>query len=93
MSSISDSDLRRSGMKQAASRDTDDVATQIEFIRTDLQNLTTTVGNLAKTQMNRAQDKAVETAVQAEEAIRRNPLQAIGIAAGLGSLFGVFTRR
>jgi ElaB/YqjD/DUF883 family membrane-anchored ribosome-binding protein len=93
MSSTTESDLRRSGMRQASSRDADDVAAQIDSIRTDLQNLTTTVGNLAKTQMNRAQDKAVETAVQAEEVIRRNPLQAVGLAAGLGFLFGLFTRR
>jgi ElaB/YqjD/DUF883 family membrane-anchored ribosome-binding protein len=35
----------------------------------------------------------METAYEAEEAIRRNPLQAVAIAAGLGFLFGVFTRR
>jgi ElaB/YqjD/DUF883 family membrane-anchored ribosome-binding protein len=35
----------------------------------------------------------VETAGQAEEAIRQNPLSAVAIAVGLGFLFGVFTRR
>jgi ElaB/YqjD/DUF883 family membrane-anchored ribosome-binding protein len=43
--------------------------------------------------MNRAQDKVMETAQEAEDAIKRNPLQAVAIAAGLGFLFGVFTRR
>jgi ElaB/YqjD/DUF883 family membrane-anchored ribosome-binding protein len=43
--------------------------------------------------MNRAQGKAMETAQEAEDAIKRNPLQAVAIAAGLGFLFGVFTRR
>ena len=49
--------------------------------------------SVAKGQVNRAQDKAMETAYEAEETIRRNPLQAVAIAAGLGFLFGVFTRR
>jgi ElaB/YqjD/DUF883 family membrane-anchored ribosome-binding protein len=35
----------------------------------------------------------METAYEAEEAIKRNPLSAVVIAAGLGFLFGVFTRR
>jgi ElaB/YqjD/DUF883 family membrane-anchored ribosome-binding protein len=35
----------------------------------------------------------MDTAHEAEEAIRRNPLQAVAIAVGLGFLFGVFTRR
>ena len=35
----------------------------------------------------------METAYEAEEAIRRNPLQAFALAVGLGFLFGVLTRR
>src|SRR6476620_3877476 len=41
----------------------------------------------------RAEDKAVETANQAEEAFRQNSFSAVAIAVGLGFLFGVFTRR
>jgi len=55
--------------------------------------LTSTVGRIANKQLGRAQDTAIETAREAEEAIRRNPLSAVAIAAGLGFLFGVFTRR
>ena len=65
----------------------------IDAIRSDLQSLSSTVTRIAKGQVSRAQDKAMETAYEAEEAIRRNPLQAVAIAAGLGFLFGVFTRR
>lgn len=79
--------------KRDASRGTDDLAAQIEAIRTDMQNLTSTVSRIGTSQMNRAQDKAKETAQEAQEAIKRNPLQAVAIAAGLGFLFGVFTRR
>jgi ElaB/YqjD/DUF883 family membrane-anchored ribosome-binding protein len=76
-----------------ADRDADELANQIDAIRTDLQNLTSTVGRIANKQVNRVQDKAMATANEAEEAIRRNPLQAVAIAVGLGFLFGVFTRR
>jgi len=82
-----------SGAKRSASRDTEDLAAQIDAIRADMQNLTSTVSRIAGKQMNRAQGKAMETAQQAEEAIKSNPLQAVAIAAGLGFLFGVFTRR
>jgi ElaB/YqjD/DUF883 family membrane-anchored ribosome-binding protein len=76
-----------------SNRDAEDLAKQIDAIRSDLQNLTSTVSRVAGKQINRAQDKAMETASEAEEAIRRNPLQAVAIAAGLGLLLGVLTRR
>ena len=52
----------------------------MDAIRADLQNLTSTVGRIAGKQVNRAQDKAMETAYEAEEAIKRNPLSAVAIA-------------
>jgi ElaB/YqjD/DUF883 family membrane-anchored ribosome-binding protein len=89
---MSSTDTARSGSKRS-DRDVDDLANQIDAIRAEIQSLTSTVGRVANKQINRAQDKAIETAQEAEEAIRRNPLAAVGIAAGLGFLFGVFTRR
>jgi ElaB/YqjD/DUF883 family membrane-anchored ribosome-binding protein len=92
--SSSDSDIRAGAAKRSTgARDAEDLANQIDAIRADLQNLTSTVGRIAGKQVNKAQDKAMETAYEAEEAIKRNPLQAIAIAVGLGFLFGVFTRR
>jgi ElaB/YqjD/DUF883 family membrane-anchored ribosome-binding protein len=79
--------------KRSTARDAEDLAAQIDAIRADMQNLTSTVSRIANKQINRAQGKAMETAQEAEEAIKRNPLQAVAIAAGLGFLFGVFTRR
>ena len=76
-----------------STRDTEELASQIDAIRGDIQNLTSTVGRIAGKQLNRAQDKAMETASDAEDAIRRNPLQAVAIAAGLGLLLGIITRR
>lgn len=75
------------------SPDAEELAGQIDAIRADIQSLTSTVSRIANKQMNRAQDKAMETAGQAEEAIKQNPLTAVAIAVGLGFLFGVFTRR
>ena len=62
-------------------------------IRADIQSLTSTVSRIANKQVNRAQDKAMDAANQAEEAIKQNPLSAVAIAVGLGFLLGVFTRR
>jgi uncharacterized protein YjbJ (UPF0337 family) len=92
-----ESDLRgskKSGTSAGfTNRDTEELGDQIEAIRTDIQGLTSMVGRIANKQIGRAQDKALETANEAEEAIRRNPLSAVAIAVGLGFLFGVFTRR
>jgi ElaB/YqjD/DUF883 family membrane-anchored ribosome-binding protein len=81
------------GRRAPGKQDADEIADQIDAIREDLQNLTSTVGRIANKQLNRAQDKAMATASEAEEAIRRNPLQAVAIAVGVGFLFGVITRR
>jgi ElaB/YqjD/DUF883 family membrane-anchored ribosome-binding protein len=79
--------------KRGANGNADDLAAQIEAIRADMQNLTSTVSRIGTAQLGRAQDKAKETAQEAQEAIKRKPLQAVAIAAGLGFLFGVLTRR
>jgi ElaB/YqjD/DUF883 family membrane-anchored ribosome-binding protein len=92
--SSTDTDMRTGAAKRSSmSRESDDLAAQVEAIRSDIQNLSSTVGWIANKQIGRAQNKALETANEAEEAIRRNPLSAVAIAAGLGFMFGVFTRR
>jgi uncharacterized protein YjbJ (UPF0337 family) len=75
------------------SRGGDELAAHIESIRDDIQSLTSTVSRIANQQLGRAQDKAIDAATQAEEAIRRNPTSAVAMAFGFGFLFGVFTRR
>jgi len=71
----------------------DELAEEIEAIRADIQNLTSTVGRIANDKLHSAQAGAMESAKEAEDAIRRNPLQAVAIAIGVGFLFGVMTRR
>lgn len=73
--------------------ETDELAAQIEAIKAEMQNISTTMGRIAEKGMHRAQDKALETKESAEEAIKQNPLQAIAIAVGLGLLIGILTRR
>jgi ElaB/YqjD/DUF883 family membrane-anchored ribosome-binding protein len=63
-----------------------ELANRIADIRDDLQKLTSMVGRIA-------QDAAVRTVDDFEEAIRRNPLSALGIALGLGILVAIFLRR
>ena len=77
----------------ASNGDTEELAEQIAAIRTDIQSLTSTVSRIANKQLGRAQDRVVEAAHGADEAIRRNPTSAVAIALGLGFLFGAFTRR
>ena len=89
----SPNNMRTGAAKRSTSSSAGDLNEQIEAIRADIQSLTHTVGRIANTQINRAHDKAMETAAEAEEAIKRNPLSAVAIAVGLGFLFGVFTRR
>ena len=75
------------------SRGSDELADQIDAIRNDIQSLASTISRIANQQLGRAQDKAIDAATQAEEAIRRNPTSALAMAFGFGFLFGVFTRR
>ncbi len=49
------------------------------------------VGRIAGKQYGRAQDMAVDAYDETHAAISRNPLLAIGIALGVGFLFGALT--
>jgi uncharacterized protein YjbJ (UPF0337 family) len=80
-------------VKSELDRSRKEWADEIDTIRADLEKLTSTVGRVANTQLGRAQDKAVEAAQQAEQAVQRNPTSALAIAFGVGFLFGVFSRR
>ena len=96
MSSVHTSEMRSSAAKRtgsgAASRESD-LGDELDAIRADIEALTSTVARIANRQLSRAQDKMVETARDAEDALRRNPVAAVAIAVALGFLFGVFTRR
>lgn len=88
---MSSTDTKQGGSSTRS--DIDELSAQIDAIRADLQSLSSTIGRVANRQMDRAQSAAMDTAAEAEEAIKRNPLTAVAIALGLGFLFGAFTRR
>jgi len=67
---------------------------QIELLRSGIRSLASTVDRIAKGQMPyaRARTMGAITINEAEEAVKRNPPSALGIALGLGFLIDVFTR-
>ena len=73
--------------------DTYELTNRLVDLREDLQKLISMVGRLTNSQLSHAQDAVVRTADDVEEAIRRNPLSALGIALGLGLLLAIFMRR
>jgi ElaB/YqjD/DUF883 family membrane-anchored ribosome-binding protein len=91
--SSTDTTTKRSAASRDTLLDTYELADQITRIREELQSLTSTVGRIAGKQLGRTQDTVRETANQVDTAIRQNPLSALAIAAALGFLIGVFTRR
>jgi ElaB/YqjD/DUF883 family membrane-anchored ribosome-binding protein len=58
---------------------------QIEVLRSELQNLTTTVTDVAGKQFGRAHESI-------EQRIRNNPIAAVGIAAAIGFLYAMIRR-
>jgi ElaB/YqjD/DUF883 family membrane-anchored ribosome-binding protein len=75
----------------------DDLAAQIETLKSDLSKLTHSLSDygVAKTEAAAAsaRDKATEAQLHAEEFVRTQPATSIGLAAGLGFLVGMITAR
>jgi ElaB/YqjD/DUF883 family membrane-anchored ribosome-binding protein len=80
-------------LKSELNQSREEWADQLDLIRSDIERLTSTVSRIANTRLERAQDRAVEAAQQAEDVVRRNPTSALAIAFGVGFLFGALTRR
>jgi ElaB/YqjD/DUF883 family membrane-anchored ribosome-binding protein len=73
----------RSGGTQVKSPE--ELSDQIEALRSELQNLTATVTDVAGKQLSRAQERI-------EQGIRNNPLAAVGIGAAIGFLYAMIRR-
>ena len=86
----------------------DDLAKQIENLKSDIATLTTSVGEVAKAKSmegaaaaklkakqttDAGREKALEAQLHAEEFIRTQPATALGLAAGLGFLVGMIAAR
>ena len=61
----------------------------VQEIRDNIKDLG--VGDMATRQYERAHDAMTDTFQEAGNAVRRNPLTAIGIGLGVGFLFGLVT--
>ncbi|MCG7629464.1 DUF883 domain-containing protein [Epibacterium sp. MM17-32] len=94
--------------KDQAAPSTEDIATQMDVLRSDISALSKSVSDLAKDRAGRARDAARDTAReqsqavadgaaqmtrQAEDAVRAQPLTATAIAAGLGFALGYLSNR
>ncbi len=75
----------------------DDLAAQIDTLKSDLSKLTHTLADfgVAKTEAATASAKmkATEAQLQAEDFVRTQPATSIGLAAGLGFLVGMIASR
>jgi ElaB/YqjD/DUF883 family membrane-anchored ribosome-binding protein len=60
-----------------------------EDVRDTVQDMGSSVGDMAARQYERAQDTVVDALRETGSAVKRNPLTAIGIGLGVGFLFGL----
>ena len=80
--SSSESGPRGGGRKPRTDRE---ISSELDELRAQLQNLTSTVADAAGRQIRSSQESL-------ETAIRKNPLAAVGIAAGIGFLYALIRR-
>ncbi len=75
----------------------EELTKQLEALRTDFVRLSSTAAQGAADQLDYAGQRIAQTSREAktsvEAAVTENPLAAIGIAAGVGYLLGILSRR
>jgi len=69
------------------------IAKHLATLRQDVDALAGSLKSAGGHQLHRAQDKAGEALGTVEEAVRRDPLTSVGIAAGIGFLLGIVIAR
>ena len=83
---------------------TEDLSRQVDALKADISRLTETLGDFGKSKGREYQAEAKRRAYELrdeaqghvddlESYVRTNPAQALGIAAGIGLLIGLFSRR
>jgi ElaB/YqjD/DUF883 family membrane-anchored ribosome-binding protein len=69
------------------------IAAHLATLRQDVDALTSALKRAGDYQLHRAQDQAGEALHNVEDAVRRDPLSSLGIAAGVGLLLGIIISR
>ncbi len=69
------------------------IAKHLATLRQDVEALTGSIKAAGGHQLHRAQDRAGEALGSIEDAVRRDPLTSLGIAAGIGLLLGIVIAR
>ena len=69
------------------------IAKHLATLRQDVDALAGSLKSAGGHQLHRAQDKAGEALGTVEEAVKRDPLTSLGIAAGAGFLLGIVIAR
>jgi ElaB/YqjD/DUF883 family membrane-anchored ribosome-binding protein len=78
---------------KALNEDLQEIANHLEALRSNLDALARSVGATGTHQTEALKAQAGETLSAMEDAVRREPLKAIGIALGVGFLLGVVMGR
>ena len=102
------SNTQKNGVSSKGDISVQDLSAQIDVLKSDLAGLTSALGEYtvaksaevkgnAKAKADElaaaSKDKALEAQLHTEEFIRTQPATALGIAAGVGFLVGMFTAR
>lgn len=70
-----------------------EIAKHLQSLRKELEGLSGSITRAGGHQAERAQDAMKEAVAAIETAVKRNPVQALGVALGIGFLFGIILRR
>jgi ElaB/YqjD/DUF883 family membrane-anchored ribosome-binding protein len=70
-----------------------EIGKHLRTLRKDIEGLTSSISRAGGHQAERAQDAIHDAAAAVENAVRRNPISALGIALGVGFLVGIILRR
>jgi ElaB/YqjD/DUF883 family membrane-anchored ribosome-binding protein len=77
----------------ALSEEVEAISKHLRNLRKDLEGLSGSVARAGGHQAERVQDAAGEAVTALEAAVRRNPVSALGVAAGIGFLVALVLRR
>jgi ElaB/YqjD/DUF883 family membrane-anchored ribosome-binding protein len=69
------------------------IKAHIANLRDDLETLAGDAARVGHHQFDRMQSTANAAAAEIADAVRRNPVSTLAVAAGVGFLYGVLTRR